>query len=215
MIKNERQLVRARQLIAQVEAEIAEIENTTHPTESEFFAAPLRQDINKLRSEIQEYLQLRALPFQAAVSYIQNDPAPLEDIGSLLAKLRIAAKITQEQMAQTLGWHQSNISRFESENYSGQTIAKVSEYAGALGVWLHVSPSLTEAQRPILLSVSAMPTLFAPLALQAQATSSNPPEVHLWVASPGRIATTSLHTALQIPGGAATNAIQNAPVAVA
>jgi transcriptional regulator with XRE-family HTH domain len=47
-------------------------------------------------------------------------------------------------MAELLGWEQSNLSRFENENYSSQTISKIVEFASALGIYLHVTPSLTE-----------------------------------------------------------------------
>jgi len=53
-------------------------------------------------------------------------------------------------MAEKLGWQQPNLSRFESENYSSQTIAKITEFVGILGIYLHVMPSITEEPRNII-----------------------------------------------------------------
>jgi transcriptional regulator with XRE-family HTH domain len=94
--------------------------------------------------KIIEYKKLKELPFTDAITSLLSRPVLIDNIGELLAKLRIAAKLSQSDIAQRLGWQQSNLSRFESENYNSQTINKIVEYASLLGVWLHVQPSLTE-----------------------------------------------------------------------
>jgi len=144
MIKNEAQMKRVEARIDQLDQEIKEIESTRPSLEADFLGSQLREELESLRAQLEEYKSLREIPFQEAVYSLLQEPVLLENIGQLLAKVRIAAKLTQLELADRVGWHQSNLSRFESDNYASQSIAKVSELASALGVWLHVVPSLTE-----------------------------------------------------------------------
>jgi transcriptional regulator with XRE-family HTH domain len=105
---------------------------------------PLMDEEEELKEEIEEYRIIREVNLEEAVSGILSEHVLIDNIGPLLAKLRIAAKMTQEDLANELGWEQSNLSRFENESYSSQTIGKVVEYTSALGVWLLVKPSLSD-----------------------------------------------------------------------
>lgn len=149
MIKNDNQLSRTVERLLQIQASIKDLEKKYEGPELEFWAGTLRDEATKLKDEINEYNLLRLLPFNNAVENILQKPILLENVGELLAKLRIAAKLTQAEMAERLGWQQSNLSRFENENYNSQTIAKISEYLGNLGVWLYVKPSLVE-DKPLI-----------------------------------------------------------------
>ena len=144
MIKNDAQLARAETRLKEVEAEVRDLEKHYTWREAAFWARPLRDEADRLRAEIEEYHRLRKLSLTEAVEGPLQEPVLLENISELLAKLRIAAGLTQDAMATRLAWQQSNLSRFENENYSSQTVAKISEYIGALGVYLHVTPSMTE-----------------------------------------------------------------------
>ena len=145
MIKNDDQWKRVRSRLEGVGSLIEETTAAYSGVERDVRLLPLWDEQQMLHAEIQEYLELRRWSLDHAVQGILSRPLLLDNIGELLAKLRIAAGLTQEEFAAELDWHQSNVSRFESENYSGQTIAKVVEYASALGVWLHVTPSMTES----------------------------------------------------------------------
>lgn len=186
MIKNEAQLVRVSARISQIRDEIEQIRLAAAPDSAEFFAAPLETELSNLQDQVREYNALRNLAFEDAVAYIAQKPVLIENISELLTKLRIAAKFSQRQLADRLRWRQSNLSRFENENYSGQTLAKVSEFVRPLGVWLHVSPSLTEAPTPLVYqlpveqaySLEAMPqsSIFSAPETEHQAiTSGSPP----------------------------------------
>jgi DNA-binding XRE family transcriptional regulator len=143
MIKNEAQLRQAMDRLDAIEKHLDDLRKESSGFELETLARPVSVLAEEIRGEIREYLVLRASDLQGAICGPLAKPVLLENIGDLLAKLRIAAGLTQNELAQRLGWHQSNLSRFESETYSGQTISKVSEVASALGVYLLVSPSLT------------------------------------------------------------------------
>jgi transcriptional regulator with XRE-family HTH domain len=144
MIKNDLQLKRAKTRLKDIRAEISEYQEEYTGIERDILIYPLMDEKRSILNDIEEFTALRNLPFEKAVVSTLNKPELIDNIGQLLAKLRIAAKLTQQEMAQRLGWDQPNVSRFESETYNSQTIAKVVEYAAALGIWLHVRPSMRE-----------------------------------------------------------------------
>ena len=144
MIKNNLQARRVETRLNELKSEISQMEARYSGEELDFWAGYLKNEMVSLESELNEYQLLQQLPFKEAIEGPLREPVLLENIGELLGKLRIAAKLTQDEMAEKLGWQQPNLSRFEGENYSSQTIAKITEFIGALGVYLHVMPSLAE-----------------------------------------------------------------------
>lgn len=144
MIKSSTQLKNAEERLLSIRKSLAEFNEKYSGIDFELYAAPLIVEERKLLEEIIEYKKLKELSFVDAVNYLHYQPALIDNIGELLSKLRIAAKLSQAEMAKQLGWEQSNLSRFESENYSSQTVNKIVEYASSLGVWLHIVPSLGE-----------------------------------------------------------------------
>lgn len=150
MIKNDRQLKRAQERYDEVLQTIEDLEERYSGTQLRIMRSGFVGELQERKREIREYEQLRRLNLEEAIQRPLSKPVLLDNINELLTKLRIAAGLTQEEIAERLGWHQPNVSRFESENYGGQTIAKVVEYAGSLGVWLHTVPSLTETPPEIV-----------------------------------------------------------------
>lgn len=148
MIKNDKQLASARTRKAHYIEQIDQLAAEYSGLELELLVQPLRDQVAKLDGEIEEYERLIGHSLAEAIDTILATPTLIENIGELLARLRIAAGFTQEQLAAKLNWKQSNLSRFESPNYSSQTLNKIVEFSGALGIWLHVFPSANEAQVP-------------------------------------------------------------------
>ena len=150
MIKNNLQAQRVEIRIKQLEDELDQV-RAKYPDIDEqiFWGSQLEDEINELAAQLDEYKKLCSMDLVDAVNTILQEPVLLENIGELLAKLRIASNYTQEEMANILGWRQSNLSRFESDRYSSQTIGKISEYIDALGVWLHVYPWMNETRPDI------------------------------------------------------------------
>jgi transcriptional regulator with XRE-family HTH domain len=144
VIRNRNQLNQARNRLNDVLREVESLSRDYSGMEQEILRTPLIHEIEELREEIAEFQELSQSTLDEATQGILQKPMLLDQIGELLTKLRIAAGFTQAELAARLGWQQPNLSRFESENYNSQTIAKVVEYADSLGVWLHVVPSLTE-----------------------------------------------------------------------
>jgi transcriptional regulator with XRE-family HTH domain len=145
MIKNDNQLKSAQSRLEDIKHRIEEYRGKFSGVELELYVTPLCYEEAELRKNIEEYLELQHLTFEDAINGPLSKAHLLDNIGELLTKLRLAAKLTQGELADLMGWEQPNISRFESENYNSQTISKVVEYASTLGVWLHVTPSLSES----------------------------------------------------------------------
>jgi transcriptional regulator with XRE-family HTH domain len=144
MIKNNIQLKQTLTRLQEVKQQIDELRNQYSGIELEILTTPLWQEIEDLRDQIEEYEELRDSSLEQAIRGRLRASILLDNVSELLTKLRIAASLTQEELANKLGWQQSNLSRFESESYHSQSIAKVVEYASALDVWLHITPSLAK-----------------------------------------------------------------------
>lgn len=82
--------------------------------------------LDDLLSELRAYERLKAGDFQ--------DPAAFEHLGQALVGLRIAAKLTQRELARKLGVHESQVSRDERYAYQGATFERLTRVLEALGV---------------------------------------------------------------------------------
>lgn len=140
MIRNSMQSTNVKSRIEKLKKEINTLIHEFKGNELQAYVVPIANEIRELERQISRYEKITSGTLVDAVRYLQDSPTPIANIGELMTCLRIANKLTQEQMAAKLGWHQSNLSRFESENYSAQTIKNVVEYAGALGISLKVVP---------------------------------------------------------------------------
>ncbi|MCB8991836.1 MAG: helix-turn-helix domain-containing protein [Ardenticatenaceae bacterium] len=150
MIKNRRQLIQAKKRMSKLRGRLEKLKESNYePDETKAFTAPLVFELEELEEQIEEYEGLVKESLAESIQGRLTKPVLLDEIGELLAKLRIASGLTQKDVADLLGWKQSNVSRFESENYQSQTISKVAEYADGLGVWLYVIPELEELNQDI------------------------------------------------------------------
>jgi transcriptional regulator with XRE-family HTH domain len=87
---------------------------------------PLRSLCLELEAEIDEYDGLK-----------RGDVDPIESfqhLGRALVGLRIAAGLTQRQLAERLGVHESQVSRDERNEYHGLTVERATRIFNALGV---------------------------------------------------------------------------------
>ena len=89
---------------------------------------PLRSFALQLEEEVEGYERLR----RGDLGEIEN----LHGLGRTLVALRIALGLTQRQLAERLGVHESQVSRDERNEYQGVTVDRVSRLLDALGVTL-------------------------------------------------------------------------------
>jgi DNA-binding XRE family transcriptional regulator len=86
---------------------------------------PLVSFHRQLEEEVQTYERLKRGQFE--------DISNLRGLGQLLVSLRIARGLTQRQLAQKLGVHESQVSRDERNEYHGITLERASRILEALG----------------------------------------------------------------------------------
>ncbi len=91
--------------------------------------APLRSFQNQLSEEVESYERLRRGDRKELATY--------RNLGQLLIALRIASGVSQRQLAERLGVHESQVSRDERNDYHGVTVERANRVIEALGFELH------------------------------------------------------------------------------
>lgn len=96
------------------------------PAEIKRALDPMRSFHQQLEEEAASYERLKRGEFDE----IQN----LRGLGQLLVSLRIARGLTQRQLAEKLGVHETQVSRDERNEYHGITLERAARILEALGV---------------------------------------------------------------------------------
>lgn len=131
MIRNEAEYQEAVQRIqdeaARIEAQRRELEGM-NLTDEEIDRAlgPIRSFHEQFKEEVASYERLKRGEF----GEIEN----FYGVGRLLIALRIAQGISQRDLAQRLGVHESQVSRDERNEYHGVTLERANRVLDALGV---------------------------------------------------------------------------------
>jgi len=89
---------------------------------------PLRSFHDQLREEVESYERLK----RGEMGELQN----LHGLGTTLVALRIALGLTQRELAERLGVHESQVSRDERNEYHAITVDRAGRILDALGVEL-------------------------------------------------------------------------------
>jgi ribosome-binding protein aMBF1 (putative translation factor) len=128
MIKNERQYRITKAQAAKFEAAIERLrgETATHPRLLRAQEDALRSQLESLELELREYEELRS----GAI------PAPnLEYLGGVsqdLVRARIAAGLSQKELADLLDMPEQQIQRYEATDYESVSLARLRQIADAL-----------------------------------------------------------------------------------
>jgi ribosome-binding protein aMBF1 (putative translation factor) len=88
----------------------------------------MESQLEELREELVEYDALR----YGHIAVLELDA--LDKLPEALIRARIAAGLTQKQLAQRLGMKEQQIQRYEARRYAGASLARVQAVAEALGV---------------------------------------------------------------------------------
>ena len=83
--------------------------------------------VEEWRAQMQEYEQLKAGKATLRI-------ASLTELPKLLVKARLAAGLTQKQLAEKLGLKPQQIQRYEATDYRTITLSRAQEIAEALGL---------------------------------------------------------------------------------
>ncbi len=143
MIRNERQYrttLRQRQMLAEALDELASHIVPVPPSPAgpepgdraaqivELERASLLGQLAVLDSQVSEYEQLRA--GQLATARVPS----LAELPDALVRARIAAGLSQRDLAGRLGMKEQQIQRYESDGYAGASLSRLREVMDALGV---------------------------------------------------------------------------------
>jgi len=146
MIRNDKEYKEAvgriraeKQRLAQQEAEL---KNTgLKPKEIKRVLDPMRSFHEQLEEEVRSYERLCRGDFDEICNF--------QGLGQLLVSLRIARSMTQRQLAERLGVHESQVSRDERNDYHGITIQRVARVLEALGVQIRSHVEMPKPTEPI------------------------------------------------------------------
>ncbi|MGA7674289.1 MAG: helix-turn-helix transcriptional regulator [Rhizomicrobium sp.] len=134
MITNERQYKitrteaeKFRRTIAEMKAGPAERDGI-HPRLVQAEREALESQLDDLASEIAEYERLKT----AAAPMISVDS--FDDLAEGLIKARIAAGISQKELADRLGLKEQQVQRYEAERYASASYQRLRDIAAAIGV---------------------------------------------------------------------------------
>lgn len=158
MIRNERQYrttLRQRQMLAEALDELAGHSMSIPVTEvrqgpadrnaqiAELQRASLAGQLADLDAQVSEYEELRAGHLAAA------RVASLNDLPDALVRARIAAGLSQRELAVRLGMKEQQIQRYEAESYAGASLSRLREVMDALGVDFDGDVQLPASDTPL------------------------------------------------------------------
>ena len=134
MIKNERQYRITKAQADKFERTISDLpkhaDRNVHPALRKAELDGLKSQLEDLKSELQEYQALRSGKRRT----IGLDS--IEELPKTLIQARIAAGLSQEELAAKLGLKPQQVQRYESTNYQSASLQRVNEIMRVLGVKL-------------------------------------------------------------------------------
>jgi len=144
MIRNEKEykeavdrIGREKERLGKQEAELKAM--GLKPEEIKRALDPMRSFHQQLEEEVQSYERLKRGEFDEMLN--------LRGLGQLLVCLRIARGMTQRQLAERLGVHETQVSRDERNEYHGVTLERATRILEALGAEVHSRVELAEAEK--------------------------------------------------------------------
>ena len=147
MIRNEKEYREAVNRVRQENERLARQESELQamglgPAEVKRALDPMRSFHHQLEEEIAGYERLRRGEFDELLN--------LRGLGQLLVSLRVARGLTQRQLAEKLGVHETQVSRDERNEYHGITLERAARVLEALGVEVYTRVELSEAEKAVV-----------------------------------------------------------------
>jgi DNA-binding XRE family transcriptional regulator len=135
MIKNEQQYQNSLAWLQRFEQSIAELDNNeqlkAEPKRWKLHTDSYQSQVDELKSEITEYERLINCDTSKPLK-IQVDS--LNKLPDALIKVRLAAKITQRELADRLGIAEQRVKEYEDTDYQCASFVEILEVSTALGV---------------------------------------------------------------------------------
>lgn len=127
MIKNDKQLATTRNqldLLRNKLSQLEELDKKTVLVHAQIQS--LASDMDRLESEIAEYDAIRKGEYDLA------SIAGIFDLGKRLVQARIAANLTQHQLAQLIGQKDQQVQRYERTQYGSASLSVIEKVARIL-----------------------------------------------------------------------------------
>jgi transcriptional regulator with XRE-family HTH domain len=131
MIKNQRQYEATQVQVAAFQQALVELDPEDprlHPLLRKAKRDALQGQIDQLRGELLDYELLQS--GETSVLELTG----LEDLPSALIRGRIAARLTQRELAERLSMKEQQIQRYEATDYAGASLERIRAIADALGL---------------------------------------------------------------------------------
>ncbi|MCY4595385.1 MAG: helix-turn-helix transcriptional regulator [Bryobacterales bacterium] len=133
MIKNERQYRITRAQVEKFEHAIADLVSASdtlgvHPVLEKAELDALRGQLGDLEAELEEYQSLKSGKRQVLTL------DSFDDLPRALGQGRIAAGLSQQELAAKLGIKEQQVQRYEASDYQSASLARVAEVVRALGL---------------------------------------------------------------------------------
>jgi len=147
MIKNEREYRITKAQAGKFEHALAELSRSggdprLHPLLQKAEREAIQSQLEELQEQIAEFEALRS----GKRSVLSLDS--LEELPQALIKARIAAGLTQRELAEKLGLKEQQIQRYEATEYASADLARLSEVARALRIRVREDVFLETTQQP-------------------------------------------------------------------
>ena len=135
MIKNDQQYQQSLDWLRRFEQSVAELDNNKNlkdePVRWQLHRDSYQSQVDELRQEIAEYERLINWDNSQA---IQIKVESLNKLSDALIKARIAAKISQKELADLLGIEEQRVMQYEDTDYQCASFGEILEVSTALGV---------------------------------------------------------------------------------
>lgn len=131
MIQNERQYRITQTKLKEFERDLAAIDPqdpNLHPRQIIGWTNSYNLTIRQLKQEIAEYEQLKS---GNILTFVLGS---LDDLPTTLIKARIAAGMTQKELADKIGLQEQQIQRYEASHYSSASFDRLRAIANALKI---------------------------------------------------------------------------------
>jgi HTH-type transcriptional regulator / antitoxin HipB len=131
MIQNERQYRITQTKLKEFEKELAAIDPhnpNLHPRQIVGWTNSYNLTIHQLKQEIAEYEQLKS---GNIVTFVLGS---LNDLPTTMIKARIAAGMTQKELAEKIGVQEQQIQKYEANHYSSASFERLRSIANALKI---------------------------------------------------------------------------------
>lgn len=139
MIKNERQYCVTKDQVQKFEQSLTKLTKCSEEAKQvdtllwQAKKAAIESQLDDLRDEIKEYERLAKSPSNKPIVLVKGS---IEALPKALIAARIAAKISQKELAEQLGLKEQQIQRYEATNYASANLARVIKVSQALGIKL-------------------------------------------------------------------------------